>query len=223
MKTKLLVFSLVFGVATFFPLLIRVSAQNPTVQSQTVQVQTIVLSEKDALKNVRVEESPAAAAGILPDLTIKEMCLAVARTVPSETLRVLVANIGSRDADSFRLLLKFKQSNDDVGDWYVDTLAGLKAGEERSLEYRPMKGSGFTFGGSMVENTQEFEVIADPTYWRAYGAYDPRPYLEKSKITESNKRNNALTIRRADMRRCDSKNITRPAIPKIQTIKPVRP
>src|SRR5713226_8517759 len=106
MKTKLFFFSLVFGVATLSPLLIRLSAQNPTVQSQTVQVQTIVLSEKDALKNVRIEESAAAAPGILPDLTIKEMCLVVAPT-GSETLRVLVANIGSRDADSFRLLLKF--------------------------------------------------------------------------------------------------------------------
>ena len=83
MRTKIFVLSIVLAAATLFLMRTRlapVSAQNPTVQSQTVQVQTIVLSEKDALKNVRVEESPAAAAGILPDLTIKEICLAVAPT-----------------------------------------------------------------------------------------------------------------------------------------------
>jgi hypothetical protein len=46
---------------------------------------------------------------------------------------VLVANIGSRDADPFELELKFMQSRDDDGAWYVDKLAGLKIGEERSL------------------------------------------------------------------------------------------
>jgi hypothetical protein len=39
---------------------------------------------------------------------------------------VLVANIGSRDADPFELELKFMQSRDDDGAWYVDKLAGLK-------------------------------------------------------------------------------------------------
>jgi len=66
-----------------------------------------VLSEENALKNVHVDESAGVATGVLPDLTIKEMCLASGPAVPSETLRVLVANIGSRDADPFELGIKF--------------------------------------------------------------------------------------------------------------------
>jgi len=104
----------------------------------------------------------------------------------------------------------------------VDKLAGLKAGEERWLEYRPMSGSGFTIA-FVVERTVKFQVIADPSYIQGSGPLGIYLHEVKSKITESNKRNNTLTIGRAEMRSCDSKNITRPAIPKIQTIKPVRP
>jgi hypothetical protein len=135
----------------------------------------------------------------------------------------VVANIGSRDADPFTLLLKFMRWTGDVGDWHVDTLVGLKAGEERSLDYRPMSGYGFTLA-HMVEHAETFQVLADPTFWRAYGPYDPRPYLEKSKIIESNEANNTLTIGRMEIRRCDAKTrMTRPAMPKIEVIKPVRP
>ena len=189
----------------------------------TVQVQQPVFSEKDSRKNLPVEESPGVATGVLPDLTIKDMCLDDGPTVSSETLRVAVANIGDRDADPFTLLLKFLRWKDDVGQWHADTIAGLKAGEERSLDYRPMSGHGFTLA-HIVEHAETFQVIADPTYWRAYGPYDFRAYLEKSKIIESNKANNTLMITRADMRRCDAKNTsTRPAMPKIEIIKPVRP
>jgi hypothetical protein len=222
MKIKILVFSLVWAVSTLFPVLMRVSAQDPRVQSQTAQVHKPVLSEKDALKNVRFDESPEVAAGILPDLTIKEMCLASGPAVPSETLRVLIANIGSRDADPFELGIKFVIYSEDSGFWHVAKLAGLKAGEEKWLEYRPMSGSGFTLA-FVVERTVKFQVIADPSYIQGSGPLGIYLYEVKSKIAESNKRNNTLTIGRTEMRSCDSKNITRPAIPKIQTIKPVRP
>ena len=86
-----------------------------------------------------------------------------------------------------------------------------------------MSGYGFTLA-HMVERAETFQVLADPTYWRAYGPYDPRPYLEKSKIIESNEANNTLTVTRPEMKRCDAKHIlTRPAMPKIEAIKPVRP
>lgn len=196
----------------------------------TVQVQQPVFSEKDSRKNLPVEESSGVATGVLPDLTIKDMCLDEGPTEYSEeTLRVVVANIGSRDADPFTLLLKFMESSDDmgssdyVGQSHVDTVAGLKAGEERSLDYRPMTGYGFTLR-HVVEYAEVFRVIADPTFWRGYGLYDFRPYLEKSKIIESNETNNRLTISRAEMRRCDAKkSLPRPAMPKIEVIKPVRP
>lgn len=171
---------------------------------------------------MRIEESTGVAAGVLPDLTIKEMCLDEGPTVPSATLRVLVANIGNRDSDPFELGFKFMQYSDDVGSWYVDKLPGLKVGEERSLEYRPMSGSGFT-RAFVVEKTEKFQVIADPSYYQSYGPLGIYSYEVKSKIIESNKGNNTLTIRRAEMRACDSKNIQKPSIPKIQIIKPVRP
>jgi hypothetical protein len=200
-----------------------VFAQRPTVQVQTVQVQTPVLSEKDALKNVRVEESAGVAAGILPDLTVKEMCLEVDREMPAERLRVLVANIGNKDADPFELGLKFVYASDSMdGRWYVDKLAGLKVGEEKWLSYSPMC-CGFVPTEFVVNHTVTFQAIADPSYYDSSGPYDPRPIEVKSKITESNKRNNTLTINKAEMRRCDLKNIGRPSIPKIPITKPVRP
>jgi hypothetical protein len=82
---------------------------------------------------VHVDESSGVATGVLPDLTIKEMCLASGPTVPSETLRVLVET-RKPDADPFKQLIQFKPSSDDVGDWHVDTVAGLKAREERLLQ-----------------------------------------------------------------------------------------
>jgi hypothetical protein len=186
-------------------------------------VQTPVLSEKDSLKNVRVEEPSGGETGVLPDLTIKDMCLDDSPTVSSETLRVLVANIGDRDADPFDLGIKFMYSKDYEGAFHADKVSGLKQGEERWLAYSPMNGYGFTLS-VVVEYTEIFQAIADPTYWRAAGPYDPRPYLEKSKIIESNKANNTLTISRADMRRCDAKKtLPKPVTPKIQVVKPVRP
>jgi len=222
------VLSIVLAAATLlilFTQLASVFAQNPVVQVQTVQVQKPVLSEKDALKNVRVDESTGVAAGILPDLTIKEMCLDVDPTAPAESLRVLVANIGNKDAEPFDLALKFIYSSDSMsGEFYVDKLAGMKAGEERWLAYSPMC-CGFVKTQFVVNNTVKFQVIADPdpSYYHTYGPYDPRTYEVKSKITESNKRNNVLTLNRSEMKQCGLKNIERPTIPRIQIIKPVRP
>src|SRR6185436_15728915 len=103
----------------------------PVLARNTVQVQQPVFSEKDSPKNLPVEESSGVATGVLPDLTIKDMCLAGGSPEAFESLQVLVANVGSRDADAFTLLLKFIRLSDDEGDWHVDTVAGLKAGEER--------------------------------------------------------------------------------------------
>ena len=143
--------------------------------------------------------------------------------MPAERLRVLVANIGNKDANPFDLALQFYYSDENgSGEFYVDKLGGLKAGEEKWLAYSPMC-CGFVKTVFVVNSTKTFQAIADPTYYHTYGPYDPRTYEVKSKITESNKRNNTLTIARPEMKRCDLKNIGRPAIPKIQTIKPVRP
>jgi hypothetical protein len=223
-RTKIFVLSIVLAAATLFLLCTQlgpVFAQKPAVQVQTVQVQKPALSENDALKNVRVEESVGVAAGILPDLTIKEMCLYGDPKTPDEGLRVQVANIGNKDADPFEVGIKFIYSGDDVGLWYVDKLAGLKVGEERWLEYRPMSGGGFTLA-FVVAKTEKFQVIADPSYLKSYGPLGMYRYEVKSQITESNKRNNTLTISRAEMKRCDLKNIEKP-IPKIQVVKPIRP
>ena len=224
MRTKVFVLSIVLAATTLLLLSTRltsVSAQNPSVQVQTVQVQKPVLSEKDALKNVRVEESLGVTAGILPDLTIKEMCLYGDPKTPDEGLRVQVANIGNKDADPFEVGIKFIYSSDDVGLWYVDKLAGLKAGEERWLEYRPMSGSGFTLA-FVVAKTEKFQVIADPSYLKSYGPLGMYRYEVKSQITESNKRNNTLSINRAELRRCDLQKIEKET-PMIQTKPRVRP
>ncbi len=199
------------------------SASNRVLTSpaENAAVQTPVLSENDSLKNVRFEESSGVATGVLPDLTIEDMCLQGNPPESAETLRVLIANIGERDADTFDLGIKFVYSKGFGGYWNAETLAGLRAGEVRWLAYRPLTGSGFTLG-HVVEYTQVFQAIADPTYWRSQGYFAPT--LEKSKIIESNKANNTLTINRAEMRRCDAKTSQpRPAMPKIEAGKPVRP
>ena len=222
MRTKFFVLSIILAATLFLLLtqLARVSAQNPATQLQTVQVQTPVLSEKDALKNVRVDESSGVATGVLPDLTIKDMCLDVDPTRSSEYLRVLLANIGTRSADPFELGIKFIDSSDDTGYWYVDNLIGLNAGEEKWLSYSP-RCCGVAPTHRVVKESVKFQAIADPTYLRAYGGIAPLAYPVKSRITELNEGNNALTFSRAEIRNC--KNVGRPAIPKIQTIKPVRP
>jgi len=190
-------------------------------KNATAEAQQYVFSERDALKNLPVDDSSGAATGVLPDLTIKGMCLDDGPSVPSETLRVLIANIGDRDADPFNLGINFMYSTDYVIAWHVDKITGLKVGEERWLEYHPMSGSGFTLA-HIVEHTDKFQVIADPTYWQSHGYFAPT--LEKSKIIESNEANNTVTISRAEMRRCDAKNsLPRPATPKIEVTKPVRP
>jgi len=118
MTTKIVVLSIVLVTFVFsvFTQIASVSAQNPATQLQTIQAQT-VLSEKDALKNVRVEKSSGTATGVLPDLTIKDMCLDVDPTRSSEYLRVLLANIGTRSADPFELGVKFLYSTPESGDW----------------------------------------------------------------------------------------------------------
>jgi hypothetical protein len=73
----------------------------------------------------------------------------------------------------------------------------------------------------VVKNSVKFEAIADPTYLKSYGGYDPRASLIQSRIKESNEGNNAMTFSRAEIRSC--KTVGKPAIPKIQVIEPVRP
>ena len=89
MKTKFFVLSIILVMVLFsvFTQTASVSAQNPATQVQTIQAQT-VLSEKDALKNVRVDESSGVATGVLPDLTIKDMCL---DSRSNQILRVLAS------------------------------------------------------------------------------------------------------------------------------------
>ncbi|MEP6920747.1 MAG: hypothetical protein ABI967_06455 [bacterium] len=183
-----------------------------------------VLSEKDALKEVQLIDEPSGVStGVLPDLTIKDMCLAEAPATPSETLRVLIANIGDRDADPFELGIKYIIYSDESGFWDVDKLAGLKTGEEKWLEYRPMSGSGFTLA-FVVDRAFKFQAIADPSYRQGTGPLGIYVRDVKSKIVESNKGNNTLTISRADMRRCDAKiAIPRPALPAAKPVNPVRP
>ena len=221
MTTRIVVSSIVLVTVLFsvFTQIASVSAQNPATQLQTIQAQT-VLSEKDALKNVRVDESSGTATGVLPDLTIKDMCLDVDPTRSSEYLRVLLANIGTRSADSFELGIKFIDSSDDTGYWYVDKLVGLNAGEEKWLSYSPMC-CGVSPIHPIVKESVKFQAIADPTYLKAYGGYAPLAYPVKSRITELNEGNNVLTFSRTEIRNC--KNVGKPTIPKIQTIKPVRP
>ena len=140
-----------------------------------------------------------------------------------QQLQVLVANIGNKDTDPFDLGLKFiyEDGSGVDGRWMVDPLAGLKAGEQRWLAYRPMC-CGFVPTEFVVKSTVRFQVIADPTYYKAYGPYDPRMYEVKSKIIESNKKNNTLTLNKSEMRRCDLKNVEREP-PRIQVKPPVRP
>jgi hypothetical protein len=192
-------------------------------QNAAVKTEKTVLPQKSELKDFSADEAPRMAAAILPDLTIKEVCLGFDTILPTaEAIRVLVANIGSGDAGPFDLGINFDEKFDG-GRWMITPLDGFKAGEQRWLEYSPMC-CGFVPTEFVINTTEDFKLIADPAYYKSYGPYDPRFYKVKAKITESTKGNNTLTISKTEMRRCDAKNpLTRPAIPKIQVVKPVRP
>jgi hypothetical protein len=192
-------------------------------QNAVVKTEKIVLPEKSGLRDFSVDEAPKMVAAVLPDLTIKDVCLSFDSVVPTaEAIRVLVANIGSGDAGPFELGLNFNPTVDG-GRLMTDPLDGFKAGEQRWLEYSPMC-CGFVPTVHVINTTEVFKLIADPSYYQSYGPYDPRYYKVDSKITESTKANNTLTISKTEMKRCDAKtSLPRPALPKIEVIKPVRP
>jgi hypothetical protein len=192
-------------------------------ESAAIKTEKIVLPEKSQLKDFSADEGPKMATAVLPDLTIKEVCLGIDSIFhDSEAIRVLVANIGGGDAGPFELGITFDEKFEG-GRLMIDPLDGFKAGEQRWLEYSPMC-CGWVPTEHVINTTEDFKLIADPAYYKAYGLYDPRYYKVKSKITESTKANNTLRISKTEMKRCDLKNtLPRPAMPKIEVIKPVRP
>jgi len=191
------------------------------------KIQTPVLSEKNDLKNFRLDEPTETKAGILPDLTVEDMCLSIDPSAPTQgltVLHVLVANIGTRDSDPFELGIKLMYFLDcnpgqayewgicpasglmpKVGYFYIDRLPGFEVGEAKWFEYNPT----WYYGVHLVGFASRFQVIADPGYDNSGGV------AIKSKIIEANKKNNTLTIDRTAMRRCDAKTIEKepPRIP----------
>jgi hypothetical protein len=191
------------------------------------KIQTPVLSEKNDLKNFRLEEPAETKTGILPDLTINDMCLSIDPSAPHRVLtvlHVLVANIGTRDSDPFELGLKLMYFMDcnpgeayewgicpasglipKVGYFFAHSLPGFETGEAKWFEYNPT----CCYGVHLVGLTSRFQVIADPGYDNSAGV------AIRSKIIEANKKNNTLTIDRTEMRRCDAKIIEKepPRIP----------
>jgi len=182
-------------------------------------VERIVLPEKSLLSNLGLDEPATVTSGILPDLTIKDMCLDVSSIFPGEgltVLNVLIANIGTGDSDHFELGLSF-----DSDLWIDKELPLFKAGDQMWVSYSPMC-CGWVPTTWVVKSTAVFTVIADPSYYSHYSTYDPRTYKVASKITEANKKNNTLTIDRTAMRRCDAKTIKKelPPIPVKPTVRP---
>jgi hypothetical protein len=133
-----------------------------------------------------------------PDLVPQRMCL-MPLTSGGE-LRVLVANRGPVDADSFGVGLVYGYGRTDTMVATVRGIAGLEAGRSAWFSYER------TFLSSSVPAT--YTALVDPRYTFEYSGYDRdgnsfRATAEvASLVPEANEHNNTLTLARTAIPAC---------------------
>lgn len=195
--------------------------QTPQVQVQTPQVQQRTgIPAVPTVRNMQADDGAVAVTGLLlPDLTVKGMCL-VTDTKGWISVRIRLANIGSSDAGPFELGIKYIRG--DYERLAVEKIDGLKAGEEKSPEYSHLC-CGWSPAESMVETATALQAIADPKYTKTDSRYPGSWWDVKPVIRESNKKNNALTVSKAEIKSCGLpfQRSDRPGLPQPQV--PVKP
>lgn len=198
-------------------------------------------ARESVVREVRVDETPARATGLpLPDLIVKDACMD--NYNQNHAVRFLVANVGNQDAQPFEVGVGFAYP-DGAGWWQIKTLgaddthregSALKAGEEKWVEYY----TAMTWTRVYDPNeASRFNVYVDPSYERCVlGPGDNEPGFgmgctghyetAKSKIAESNKKNNIAAFVKTEMKSCGiMAPVNRPNIPQLPVTKrpPIKP
>jgi len=211
----------------------RAFGQNapPEAKTRTLPKQGNQGAVSKILVDDRLIPNPKAGMVAMPDLTIKTMCIEYHRKEGYsdwESLKVLLANIGSLDAGFFELGIVFTFSFTDPtsGDFAIDQVYGLKAGEERWLDETWSSG-GWGYTVDAVKGSVKFQVIADPKYckWNgsAFGGAQPCSTI-MPRILESNAKNNELTLNKSELKHCPlPQNNRSNNYPKMPPVGPKKP
>jgi hypothetical protein len=133
-----------------------------------------------------------------PDLVPQRMCL----TPPGagRELRILVANRGPVDADSFSVGLRYGYGRADTVVAMVKGIGGLAAGRTAWFSYEP------TFLTSSLPAT--YTALVDPRYTYQYSGYDRdgNSFTATAEVAplvaEANEHNNTLTLARTAIAGC---------------------
>lgn len=219
MKSKTIISLLLFS-ATILCLSIVSFGQ---VVIPKIQMQRPALPVEETMVKMSVDTAVAEATGIpRPDLAVTKMCIERSKENSAyDSVKVLVANVGSIDAGEFEMGFIYTTS---VSDRFVaDKINGLKAGEERWLDYFHIC-CGLAPSVFLVNASNSFTAIADAKYYRksslpgdAFGSVEV-----KSKILESNEKNNELKANKSELKDCtEFKIVDKPVSPNLQKIKPV--
>lgn len=188
------------------------------------QIQKPALPVDEIVNKMSADETTLAeATGIpRPDLAVTKMCIERDKENSAfDSVKVLLANVGSVDAGEFAMGFIYTSS---VSDRFVaDKISGLKAGEEKWLDYFHIC-CGLAPSVFLVNASNSFTAIADAKYYQkspipgdAFGNVEI-----KAKILESNEKNNQLTVSKSEIKDCsEMKIIDKPVSPNLQKIKPV--
>lgn len=220
MKFKIISLQIIFAAAFSFSPFVQPQSAFGQAPAKAATEKKPLLPDRDAFALVKTDETAAADAANVPraDLTIKRMCIDRAKD-SSGVVRVLFTNAGTADAGAFET--GFSYINAEGGERFVlEKVAGLKAGEEKWLDYfhyccgwAPV---------SLVNSSTAFEAIADPKYYAKNpfgGAFEKTEV--KSKIPESNEANNRQRVDKSALEDCTVlQKKEMPAPTKVNTIKP---
>jgi hypothetical protein len=119
---------------------------------------------------------------------------------PGRELRVLVANRGPVDADSFSVGLVYGYSRADTMVAMVRGIGGLAAGASAWFSYEP------TLGSTSLPVT--YTALVDPRYSYQYSGYDRdgNSFTATAEVaplvSEANEHNNTLTLTRTAIPDC---------------------
>ena len=190
---------------------------------KTVTLRVPVLPVEVDVSKMSVDTAVAQATGIpRPDLAVTKMCIERDKENSAyDSVKVLVANLGSVDAGEFAMGFVYKTSESER--LVIDSISGLKAGEEKWLGYFHIC-CGLAPSVFLVNASNSFTAIADAKYYQRNPlSGNPFDSVEvKAKIPESNEKNNEMMVSKSEIKNCtELKIVDKPVTPNLQKIKPV--